>query len=89
MVVDSWNSNQQRGWGGYVLKEKIKTLKERIKVWNREHFGDTFRKYKKIEEDLNKLEEGTEDRQQLIMRWQLGSNFNRICGKQRNHRNHL
>ena len=46
-----------------MLKEKIKTLKERIKVWNREHFGDTFRKYKKIEEDLNKLEEGTEDRQ--------------------------
>lgn len=44
------------GWGGYVLKEKIKRLKQRLKQWNREQFGDTFKKFKKIEEELNKLE---------------------------------
>ena len=30
------------------VKEKIKRLKERLKVWNREQFGDTFKKYKKL-----------------------------------------
>ena len=62
-VEESWTSNQQSGWGGYVLKEKIKALKNRLKVWNREQFGDTFNKYMKIQEDLNKMEEVTVDRQ--------------------------
>ena len=57
------------------VKEKIKRLKERLKVWNREQFGDTFKKYKKIEEDLNKLEENTIDRQlspqEMLSRKQL------------------
>lgn len=39
-----------------MLKEKIKRLKQRLKQWNREQFGDTFKKFKKIEEELNKLE---------------------------------
>ena len=34
-----------------------------MKVWNKEHFGDTFKKLKKIEADLNKLEVDTIDRQ--------------------------
>jgi len=50
-VQESWTSNQQRGWRGYVLKEKIKRLKERLKVWNRERFSDIFKKYKKIEDE--------------------------------------
>ena len=44
-----------------MLKEKIKALK--IKVWNKEQFGDTFSKFKKIEEELNKLEEVSAERQ--------------------------
>lgn len=46
-----------------------------MKAWNREHFSDTFKKYKKIEEDLNKLEEKTIDRQlspqEMLSRKQL------------------
>ena len=44
-----------------MLKEKIKRLKAKLKIWNRDHFGDTFKKYKKIEEELNKMEESTID----------------------------
>ena len=40
-----------------MLKQKIKSLKDRLKVWNRDQFGDALRKYKRIEEDLNKMEE--------------------------------
>jgi len=46
-----------------VLKEKIKSLKDKIKVWNKDQFGDTLRKYKRIEEELNKMEEESDDRQ--------------------------
>jgi len=45
-----------------VLKEKIKKLKERLKTWNRDQFGDTFKKYKKIEGELNQLEVNLADR---------------------------
>ncbi|KHN06663.1 hypothetical protein glysoja_037515, partial [Glycine soja] len=62
-VKECWTSNHQRGWGGYVLKEKIKRLKEKLKLWNREQYGDTFQKYKKIEKELNNLEVSTSDRQ--------------------------
>lgn len=34
-----------------------------MKIWNREQFGDTFKKVKRIEADLNKLEEDTIHRQ--------------------------
>ena len=49
--------------GGCFFEEKIKSLKDRIKVWNKDQFGDTLRKYKRIEEDLNKMEEESDDRQ--------------------------
>jgi len=42
-----------------VLKEKFKRLKQRMKTWNKEKYGDTFTKFKKIELELNKLEEDT------------------------------
>ena len=75
IVKECWTANHQRGWGGYVLKEKIKKLKERLKIWNREQYGDTFQKYKKIEKELNNLEVSTSDRllslQEVITRKQL------------------
>lgn len=46
-----------------MLKEKIKSLKERLKIWNRKHFRDTLKKVKKNEADLNKMEEETIHRQ--------------------------
>ena len=29
------------GWGGFMLKEKIKGLKQRFKEWNKTYFGDS------------------------------------------------
>ena len=46
-----------------MLKEKIKRLKVRLKVWNKEQFGDTFKKLRSIEAEMNKLESNTNDRQ--------------------------
>ena len=62
-VSKCWTSSQIAGWGGYALKEKIKSLKQALKKWNKDHFGDTFKRVKRFEEELNKLEEETSHRQ--------------------------
>ena len=65
-VLQSWKSDQPHqpvGWGAYILKEKFKRLKIRLKKWNQEQFGDTFKKVTKLESDLNKLEEDSMHRQ--------------------------
>ena len=63
VVNQCWNSVQVLGWGAYVLKEKIKRLKCRLKIWNKEEYGDSFKKVQNLEEELNKLEEDTLHRQ--------------------------
>lgn len=61
-MSENWSSNNQSGWGGYVLKNKLKALKQKIKEWNKDHFGDTFSRFKRLEEELNKIEEESADR---------------------------
>jgi len=63
LVKETWSNTQLRRWGGYSLKEKIKTLKRKIQQWNKKQFGDTFKKVQQIESTLNKLEVGGNDRQ--------------------------
>jgi len=46
-----------------VLKEKIKGIKARLKVWNKDQFGDSQQKLASIEKDLNKLEIEGDERQ--------------------------
>ena len=63
VISDWWTSQSIRGWGGYVLKEKVKGLKQRLKVWNKEQFGDIQKKISRIEQELNMLEVGADGRQ--------------------------
>ena len=74
-VRECWRNAQPRGWGGYVLKEKIKNLKESLKLWNNVHYGDTLKKVQKIEAELNSLEDASSTRQlssqELITRKKL------------------
>ncbi|KAH1150639.1 hypothetical protein GYH30_044590 [Glycine max] len=63
IVRECWSNTQLRGWGGHVLKVKIKKLKEVLKVWSREHYGDTLKKVQRLEADLNSLEIASTTRQ--------------------------
>jgi len=36
-VQEKWNSFQIEGWGGYVIKEKLKWLKSALKEWHSAH----------------------------------------------------
>ncbi|GKV15232.1 hypothetical protein SLEP1_g26031 [Rubroshorea leprosula] len=40
VVEESWKSTEVRGWKGYVCKEKFKHLRNRLKIWNLEVFGN-------------------------------------------------
>jgi len=62
-VTSCWSQVSTRGWGGFVLKEKIKHLKQKLKLWHKEHFGGTFKKVQDLEEEINKLEIESADRQ--------------------------
>ncbi|KAH1202802.1 hypothetical protein GmHk_17G049183 [Glycine max] len=63
VVNQCWNFVQVSRWGPYVLKEKIKRLKCKLKIWNKEEYGDSFKKVQQLEVELNKLEEDTLHRQ--------------------------
>ena len=58
-----------------MLKEKIKGVKARLKIWNKEQFGDAHQKVATIEKELNRLESEGEDKQlsgqELLVRKKL------------------
>ena len=55
-----------------MLKEKVKGLKQRLKVWDKEQFGKIQKKINRIEQELNLLEVGGDGRQlndkELVLR---------------------
>lgn len=44
-----------------VLKEKMKLLNEKLKIWNTDTFGNLQRKYKEVEMEMNNLDKKGED----------------------------
>lgn len=48
--------NDVVGWKGYVLKEKLKGIKNKLKVWNKEHFGNLDAQILGAKEELNSID---------------------------------
>ena len=57
VVRDCWIENQPSGWGGFVLKCKLKDLKQRLKGWSRDTVGDLCFKVKQLQQKLNELKD--------------------------------
>ncbi|KAL8462439.1 hypothetical protein ACS0TY_033457 [Phlomoides rotata] len=55
-VENKWNEYRIEGWGGFILKEKFKKLKEDLKEWNRSIFGNMEEKIEKHREEIWKLD---------------------------------
>lgn len=64
-MEESWNEVGIEGWGCYVVKEKLKRLREKLKIWNRDHFGNLDARVDKLREELLSLDLWDE-------RWGLG-----------------
>lgn len=59
-VEEKWGGYNVEGWGGYILKEKLKLLREDIKKWSKDSVGDLKAKIeqeKKVMEHFDKLQE--------------------------------
>nr|KYP35452.1 Transposon TX1 uncharacterized [Cajanus cajan] len=60
-VVDSWEGISIQGWGAYVLKEKLRVLKSKLKHWNLESFENPQALQQRIVKDLNYLDKKEEN----------------------------
>lgn len=59
-ITRKWQEYSVNGWGAFVVKEKLKMLKEDLKVWNREVFGHLdfkIEKHKSVIEQLDVIDE--------------------------------
>ncbi|KAK2445530.1 hypothetical protein QL285_016452 [Trifolium repens] len=52
MVVKTWQDQTFAGWMGFVLKDRLKGLKAKIKEWNAEVFGNAEAKKKQLIETI-------------------------------------
>ncbi|MCI01064.1 hypothetical protein A2U01_0022088, partial [Trifolium medium] len=56
-VSDTWKKLNIKGKKAFVLKEKLKSLKESLKVWNKEVFGLLDLNIDKTVKELNEIED--------------------------------
>lgn len=59
-VEEEWENLQVEGWGAYVFKEKLKALKNKLKDWNKQVFGDINNRRKDVVRDMNLLDANSE-----------------------------
>ncbi|GAU48137.1 hypothetical protein TSUD_293770 [Trifolium subterraneum] len=65
---ETWENIDIRGNKAFIIKEKLKGLKEALKVWNREVFGFMELKIDKTVKELNEVEE-------LLATWNVDANL--------------
>ncbi|CAL5355041.1 unnamed protein product [Camellia sinensis] len=51
-----WQESAVEGWAGFILTQKLKLLKNNLKSWNVEVFGNVVNKLKSVEGDLHSLD---------------------------------
>jgi len=62
LVAHKWGNYHPCGWGGYVLKQKLKFIKVCIRQWSLSNGVINARKIKNLKRELNILEAGINDR---------------------------
>ena len=62
LVAHKWGNYHPCGWGGYVLKQKLKFIKVCIRQWSLSNGVINARKIQNLKRELNILEVGINDR---------------------------
>ncbi|XP_028104872.1 uncharacterized protein LOC114303894 [Camellia sinensis] len=57
-----WENSTASGWAGFIIQQKFKHLKMKLKVWNTEVFGNITTKLKETEEELHAFDRLAEER---------------------------
>lgn len=56
-VSDKWKELRVQRWGSFVIKEKLKLLKQHLKVWNTRSFGNMDDKIQQATKDIKQLDD--------------------------------
>lgn len=56
VVEEVWRSSNLTGWMGYVLKEKLKVLKGKLKEWHTEEYGGMEERVKALRDEIEELD---------------------------------
>ena len=62
MVKEAWSKDQQGGWEGIMLKNKLRNLKSTIKQWSKENGDINIKKIQNLRQKLNDMETIASDR---------------------------
>lgn len=62
-MKEQWKSLKNEGWGAYVLKEKLKSLKQKLKEWHRAYCGNLDKQILDAKKDLERWDLKTEEDQ--------------------------
>ncbi|OMO55536.1 hypothetical protein COLO4_35936 [Corchorus olitorius] len=57
LVIDEAWHEQTQGSAAFTLARKIQTTKERLKEWNRNHFGNLSKRKRQLEEELARIQQ--------------------------------
>ena len=55
-VRDKWSSFHLEGWGGFVLKQKLKMIKQYLKEWHHQHSKNLERKILDVKNWISSLD---------------------------------
>lgn len=61
-VKETWNERGLEGWGSYIVKENLMSVKEALKNWNQDHFGHIDQKIMELRKELKTLDEKDDTR---------------------------
>jgi hypothetical protein len=61
VVEETWRNQSINGWMGHVLKEKLKSLKYRLKEWSKEEFGGMETQILSLIEEIHALDGKSEN----------------------------
>lgn len=63
IAKEEWESVQAEGWARCRIRKKLQAMKKRLRVWNKEEFGDINTKLQNLEQELHNLDIAMEGRQ--------------------------
>ncbi|XP_058181333.1 uncharacterized protein LOC131299773 [Rhododendron vialii] len=63
IAKETWENTQVGGWAGHIILQKFRAIRNKLKVWNKEEFGDINTALQKKETELHQFDLVVEERE--------------------------
>lgn len=60
-ILSWWNQPQTQGWAAFRLQKKLLFIKEKLKIWNREVFGNIAQQKEILSQQIHHLDHKESD----------------------------